>query len=165
MRTLFIFNICLLLCVALLFSCKEEATVDEFTGRSLTYQLNKGVYLDRETSGVVTVREKSDKSLQIEINLEGTLDGADHPAHLHYGSLADDGEMAAMLEPVKDTGNQQSKSITILQHIEDGSLMDFDRFQSFDGSIKVHFAAAGELKDVILGSADIGSNSGGVHPH
>lgn len=164
MKILSIFHICQLLIAALLFSCKEDATIDEFTGRVVTYQLNKGEYLGQETSGAVTVREKSDKSLQIQIDLEGTLDGAEHPAHLHHGSLTDHGLMAAMLEPVKDIGNQQSKSITILQYIEDGSVMDFDRFKSFDGSIKVHFAATGELKDVILGSANIGSNSG-VHTH
>ncbi|MEQ9437721.1 MAG: hypothetical protein RIG62_01690 [Cyclobacteriaceae bacterium] len=136
-------------------SSEEESL---YTGREIQYNLLEGSYLETTTSGYITVRERNDHSIDIQLLLEGTLDNAIHPVHLHYGSLQDDGLVAEFLDNVEDTGNHHSQSITHLTQLSDGSTMTYDRFIDMDGSIKVHFEEEGALKDVILGATNIGTN-------
>ena len=134
----------------------EESSI--YTGREVSYNLLEGSYMDNATSGNIIVKERNDHSIDIQLLLDGTLDQAIHPVHLHYGSLLDDGLVAEFLHNVEDIGEHHGQSITHLTELSDGSTMTFDRFISMDGSIKVHFEEEGPLKDVILGATNIGTN-------
>lgn len=134
----------------------EESSV--YTGRELSYPLIEGSFFDQATTGYLTVRERTDQSVEITVGLTGTADGAIHPVHLHYGGLADDQPVAAWLSPLEDTGGGKSRSITRLDHLYDDSPLNFDQFASMDGSLKVHFEEAGPWENVILGATNIGRN-------
>ena len=137
--------------------CQSEETSD-YTGREVRYPLIEGSFLDQATSGYLIARKHTDQSVEIEVNLIGTADQALHPVHLHYGDLADDQPVAAWLNPLEDTGDGKSQSITRLNHLYDDSPMTFDLFASMDGSVKVHFEEVGQWEDVILGATNIGRN-------
>jgi len=138
-------------------ACNNEEE-SMYTGRETRYTLLEGSYLDATTSGYITVKERTDQSIEIQLFLEGTLDQAIHPVHLHYGSLQDDGLVAEFLQNVEDVGNNHSQSITHLTQLADGSAITYDRFIGMDGSIKVHFEEEGPLENVILGATNIGTN-------
>ncbi|WKN41782.1 hypothetical protein [Tunicatimonas pelagia] len=134
----------------------EESSV--YTGRETQYNLLEGSYLETTTSGSITVRERTDKSVEIQLLMEGTLNGAIHPVHLHYGSLQDDGLVAEFLSNLEDAGNNRSQSLTHLTQLADGTTITYDQLIDMDGSIKVHFEEEGALKDVLLGATNIGTN-------
>lgn len=138
-------------------SCNSEEE-SMYTGRETRYTLLEGSYLESTTSGYITVKERSDQSIDIQLFLEGTLDQAIHPVHLHHGSLQDDGLVAEFLQNVEDVGDHHGQSITHLTRLADGSAMTYDRFINMDGSIKVHFEEDGPLKNVILGATNVGTN-------
>lgn len=143
--------------LALISACNnEEESI--YTGRETRYTLLEGSYFEAITSGYITVKERTDQSIDIQLFLEGTLDQAIHPVHLHYGSLQDDGLVAEFLHNVEDVGDHHSQSITHLTQLADGSTITYDRFINMDGSIKVHFEEDGPLEDIILGATNIGTN-------
>jgi len=149
----------LLALVAVLAACNNESEESsEYTGRETQYNLLEGSYLETTTSGTITIKERTDQSVEIQLSMDGTLNGAVHPVHLHYGSLQDDGLVAEFLNNLEDAGNNRSQSTTRLTKLSDGTSVTFDKFLAMDGSIKVHFEEEGALKDVILGATNIGAN-------
>lgn len=142
----------------LMISCKEQEEISLYTGREVSYTLTEGAYFDYKTTGNIVVKERTDRSVEIQIFLEGTMEDAIHPVHLHYGSLEADGYIAQWLNVMKDTGNGKSQSITHLSKLYDESEMTYDQFLAMDGSIKIHFEEYGSMKNVILGAANIGKN-------
>ncbi|MEM9829252.1 MAG: hypothetical protein AAF944_01365 [Bacteroidota bacterium] len=152
-------NISLLaLSLAVLFAACDSNDEDLYSGRETQYNLLEGSYLGTTTTGTITIKERVDRTAEIQLVMEGTLNEAVHPVHLHYGSLQDDGLVAEFLNDLKDVGNNRSQSITHLTQLTDGTAITYDHLVSMDGSIKVHFEEAGALRDVILGASNIGAN-------
>jgi hypothetical protein len=148
-----------LLLFLLVFGCESEEEEELYTGREVKYEMLKGAFFEHETTGYILIKERIDQSIDIEINMEGTLPNAYHPVHLHYGSLEDDGLVAEFLTYLEDTGNRKSQSITHIKYLRnEDTPITFDRFLEMDASIKVHMEESGEYKDVILGASDIGKN-------
>ncbi|QCK13570.1 hypothetical protein [Mangrovivirga cuniculi] len=143
-----ILSFVLLLCLAVTFSSCEKD--DE--NRSINYTLISGT--NYNTGGTVNVQQISN-GVKITIKLEGGVEGMVHPAHLHFGTWDGDGEMAAMLTPIDGT---TGISVTELQNLTDDSSMSYDRFLTFDGSIKVH-PNDGDLRKEILAYTNIGTNA------
>ena len=129
-----------------------------YTGNELQYNLIEGSYFDQQTSGYLTVRERSDQSLELDVHLDGTLKGAVHPVHLHFGSLADDQPVAAWLNPIEDLNGGQGQSMTHLTSLDDSTPITFNQFKAMNGSIKIHFEETGQMKNVILGATNIGQS-------
>ncbi len=149
----------LLAFVAVLAACNNEGEESSiYSGRETQYTLLEGSYLETTTSGTITIKERTDKSVEIQLSMDGTLNDAVHPVHLHYGSLQDDGLVAKFLNNLEDAGNNRSQSITHLTQLPDGTSVTFDEFLGMDGSIKVHFEEEGALKNIILGATNIGAN-------
>lgn len=138
--------------------CDNQSGEAEFTGNEVSFDMIPGSVNGNETNGTLTIREKSNGLAQIEISLEGVLNNANHPVHLHYGSLADDGNVATLLNPIEEV-NGVGKSTTTLNEFENGTAITYADLISFNGSIKIHFEASGPLENEILGSTNIGSNS------
>ena len=138
-------------------ACQSEEA-SQYTGREVRYPLIEGSFFDQATSGTLVARERSDQSVEIEIDLTGTVDQAIHPVHLHFGSLADDQPVAAWLTPLEAMSEGKSQSITHLTHLYDDSPMTFELFEAMDGSVKIHFEESGQWEDVILGATNIGRN-------
>jgi hypothetical protein len=148
-------------CAILLLSlgaCSSEPTVnnpDDFTGNEITYPLASGSTYN--ITGFVVFKERNDGFTTINIDLSGMkgTDGLAFPVHLHAGNIAtDNAEVAALLSPVD---GKTWRSSTTLKMLSNETPITFAELQKFNGSIKIHFAATGVNKDIILSAGNIGS--------
>lgn len=134
---------------------ESEAVNDDvaFTDNKIEYPLLQASEFNID--GTVLVREKVDKSIQVDITLSGTKGELYHPAHLHFGLVDNpDAEIAALLEPVFGKTGVSSTQLTTLS---DGSSITFDTFLKMQGSIKVHLSDTGEDSKVVIAGSNIGS--------
>ena len=135
-------NLLPILSLLIVFSCSNNNVNTDFTGNSVSLNLIPGSVQGNETNGILEIRETSDGLAQINIELYNVLNNANHPVHLHFGSLADDGNVATILNPIiesEGTGFSQ----TIINELEDGTKLSYSDLLNFDGSIKIHFEASG----------------------
>lgn len=140
----------------LVLACQDiDNAKSEFTGNESTYALAAGS--QHNITGVVTFREKLDGSTLITVALDGTSGNLQHPVHLHLGNISqDDADIAALLSPV--TGST-GKSETIITQLADESKIAYAQLIGLDACIKVHLAASGPDKDIILAGGNIGKAS------
>ena len=144
-----------LLFIALL-GCQNEVT-NEFTTNEISIPMIAGEVDGNSTSGILTIKERTDGKGQIEIIIQNVLPNAVHPIHLHYGSLDDDGNVATLLNDLREE-NGIGKSVTILSALENGQTPSYQDLVNMDGSIKIHFEASGPLEDALIASINIGIN-------
>ncbi|WP_187357713.1 hypothetical protein [Cyclobacterium plantarum] len=136
-------------------SCVDEqspADALELLGNSRTYPLNpvdgSGI------SGNVVFEEGEEGYTKVTINLSGTPNGGAHPAHIHFNSAAEGGDIAISLEPVNgSTGT----SVTLVNQQDDGTYINYEALSSFEGYVNVHLAY-GQLETVVA-QGDIGGNA------
>jgi hypothetical protein len=133
-------------------ACRDDDTTpNEFTGEVKTYALNEvgtsGV------SGEARFEERNDGTTRITLNLSGTPQGGQHPAHIHLNSASEGGAIAISLEPVE--GNN-GRSETIVTAQDNGSPITYNQLLDFDGHINVHLSA--DDLETLVAAADIGSN-------
>ncbi len=136
-------------------SCAEPEP-EIYTGRSLEYGLYKASEFDY--TGKVTIKEMTDETLEVTIQMDGATSqsGILYPVHLHLGGYDfEDAPIAALLTPV--SGNTLT-SRSVLGKLADGTVMDFEEMQGFNGHIKIHLASEGPDYEVILTAGNIGAN-------
>jgi len=156
-------TICGLVMATSLLACQEKDEIKtEFTGNESVYALLQASYY--RISGTVTLRERFDGTALIDVELIGTEGAMEHPVHLHLGDISTPGaDVAAVLSPViGSTG----KSETVLTRLADETPISYKELLALDACIKVHFAATGESRDMILAGGNIGvastrENTGG----
>jgi len=138
----------------LLGACENQVIQEEvFTGNEVVYNLQPGS--SYAISGLLTLKEKTDGSTLISIELEGTEGDVQHPVHLHLGDLGQaDAAIAALLNPVEA---KTGKSETPLKQLADESILTYSELVQLSASIKIHLAAAGPGRDVILAGSNIGT--------
>lgn len=138
----------------LLAACENQVIQEEvFTGNEVIYNLQAGSTY--AISGLLTLKERTDGSTLISIELDGTEGDVQHPVHLHMGDLGEaDAAIAALLTPV---AAKTGKSETILTQLADESAISYDELVQLSASIKIHLAEAGPGRDVILAGANIGA--------
>lgn len=105
-------------------------------------------------SGNVVFEEGEGGYTKVTINLSGTPNGGAHPAHIHFNSAADGGGIAISLEPINGT---TGTSVTLVNQLDDGSFIDYERLIAFEGYVNVHLAY-GQLETVVA-QGDIGGNA------
>lgn len=121
------------------------------TGNSKTYALAS--VSDHGISGDVTFNELTDGSTSVEISLTGTSAGNTHPAHIHFNSVAEGGDIAVTLEPID---GETGKSTTIIVEADDLTTLSYEDLLQFDGHINVHLSP--DDMATIVAAGDIGSN-------
>lgn len=141
-------------------ACVDNGGDSEFTNNRFEVELIPGTVEGNTTTGTLLVRERNDGSAQLDITLNNVINGAEHPVHLHFGGLDDDGEVAAMLTTLREE-NGVGRSSTIITELDNGRNVDYSDVVIFNGSIKIHFESSGSLENAILGSTNIGINVGG----
>ncbi|GAB5526063.1 MAG: hypothetical protein Roseis2KO_39350 [Roseivirga sp.] len=146
--------------VLLFGACDEGNGGDsEFTGNEIRMELIPGTVSGNTTSGSLVIRERTDGNAQLDITLNNILSGAEHPVHLHFGSLEDNGEVATFLTTIREVDGV-GQSSTILTSLDNDTQVNYSSMLTFNGSIKIHFEASGPLEDEILGSTNVGMNAG-----
>lgn len=135
---------------------------DEFTGKETTFTLDQAS--DFPIFGTVTFKERMDLDVQVTVELEGTEGDISHPVHLHYGNLSTpDAEIAVLLN---DLDAKTGVSQTDISVLSDESTFRFDDLANFEGSVKIHLAASGDGRNVVLAGGNVGlsadkANTGG----
>jgi hypothetical protein len=135
-------------------ACQESETAkSDFTGNETTYALLPGSQY--AIDGTVTFKEKLDGNALVVLQLSGTEGNVQLPVHLHLGDIASPGaDVAALLNPV---AGETGKSETTLLQLADESSITYKQLIGLDACIKVHLAAAGPDKDIILAGGNIGT--------
>ena len=139
---------------AFFYSCEDndqEYVFNTPSGNQVTYNLaTKDV---EGISGTATFVENTNSTVTIVLDISGTSTGGIHPAHIHFNSALEGGDIALTLNPVNgSTGG----SATTTTKLDDGSPISFNDFLDFDGYINVHLSAS-EL-ETIVAQGDIGQN-------
>lgn len=149
----------ILLCVGIS-ACDKDSADSEFTGNEVSLDMIPGTVQGNTTSGTLVIKEKSNGQAQVEITLNNVLSNADHPVHLHVGSLDDNGDVVLLLDRLQEE-NGIGKSVTVLNALDDNTVLNYSTFLNFNGSIKIHFEDSGPLENEILGAINIGINTSG----
>ncbi len=149
-----------LLLAALIMACTQnEPEINpetNLTGNEITYALSSGS--DFNVSGTAVFQETKDGYTRISINLDKKFQEGLFPVHLHLGDVGtDDAAIAALLSPVPAP---KAKSTTDLVRLSDESKITFAELKEMEACIKIHLAADGEGKDIILAAGNIGSAVG-----
>ncbi len=124
---------------------------DILTGQTKTYDLDP--IGDSGISGTALLEETSTGNTKLTIALNGTPDGGQHPAHIHFNSAAVGGGIAISLTPVDGTTGE---SVTTITQEDDGTNISYSDLLTYDGYINVHLSAD-DLATVVA-QGDIGSN-------
>ncbi|MEO7989532.1 MAG: hypothetical protein ABI663_08330, partial [Chryseolinea sp.] len=105
-------------------------------------------------------KEKIGGSTLAVVNLTGTEGNLQHPVHLHLGELSTDGAaVAALLNPVLGKTGVSETSITKLA---DETTITYAQIIALQACVKVHLAASGPERDIILAAGNIGSSKGAI---
>ena len=144
---------------ALFGACQENERISvETTGNEMVYPLQKAS--DYNISGTVNIKEKCDGSSIVVVSLTGTEGDIEHPVHLHFGNITASGsDVAALLNPVIGSTGQ---SKTLLKQMADETPITYRQLIDLNASIKVHLAASGPDRDIILAAGNIGAASNDV---
>lgn len=144
-------NLLPLIMISLLaLGCQEQ----EDKNRSMSYNMYQAT--SSPVRGEVIFTELADGKIQVEISLANTFKEVRHPAHLHFGSVKEIGELALALNPVDgNTGN----SVTVLDQVplSNGEVFSFDQLYEMNGSVKIHISET-FFKDKVLSFGNIGKN-------
>ena len=120
--------------------------------KSANFELNDVAVPD--ISGKATIIQYSDNSVAIDIELSNTPAGGQHPAHIHYNTAAEGGDIALTLGTVDGSTGKSTITVTTLN---DGTAVSYDDLLAFDGYINVHLSA--EDLGTIVAQGDIGENT------
>ncbi len=146
-------NLLLILPVLLLLSCDINQDPENLV-RSVDYPMRQANY--NPVYGNVKVSELAPGKLEISIKVDNTSKKINHPAHLHFGSISEVGELAFKLNPIEgSTGT----SVTVLDQaqLSNGETLTYDTFLNMNGSIKVHMDEL-YFKNMVLSYANVGAN-------
>ncbi|HSI69799.1 MAG TPA: CHRD domain-containing protein, partial [Gillisia sp.] len=121
------------------------------TGNVTTYDLSSVAVPG--IMGTATFIENDDNSVTVELDIQNTPDGGSHPAHIHYNTAAEGGDIAISLAPVD--GSTGFSSITFTAE-DDGTPVTYDQLMDYDGYINVHLSA--DELGTIVAQGDIGQN-------
>lgn len=146
----------LILSSAFMISCSsdndDETTPEaKLTGRSKIFNLS--ALTNADVSGTATFLEYDDNSTGIKLDLQNTTAGSSHPAHIHFNTAAEGGEVKITLAPVDGT---TGKSAINIKTKDDGTAINYDALLNYNGYINIHLSVA-EISTFIA-QGDIGQN-------
>ena len=124
---------------------------NELTGTSKTYPLSEMAVPG--ISGEVVFSERQNGEALAVITLEGTPEGGEHPAHIHFNTAAEGGGIAYSFNPVNGTTGMSRSNVA---ELDDGSAFGYEDVLAYDGYVNVHLSA--EELGTIVAQGDIGEN-------
>lgn len=134
------------------FVAQVDIGQNELVGDHEQYTLNEADASG--ASGTATFEKRKNGVTLVTIALEGTMDGGDHPAHIHVSSVAAGGSIAIGLNNVNGA---TGISATNISKKNDETAITYDQLVVFDGHINVH-VSPDDLGTLIV-QGDIGSNA------
>jgi len=117
-----------------------------------TYQLSSNT--NDNVSGTAKFIKNSNGSVTVELDLDNTPDTGMHPAHIHFNTAAETGDIAVDLGIVDGATGFSTTTFTAL---DNGTPITYEDMIDFNGYINVHLSAT-ELGTVVS-QGDIGQNA------
>ncbi|MGC1243937.1 MAG: CHRD domain-containing protein [Chryseosolibacter sp.] len=134
------------------FIAQADIGQNGLTGDKKEYVLNE--LSASGVSGTATFEKRSNGKTQITLSLTGTVDGGDHPAHIHANNAATGGGIVLDL---KNVNGATGKSVTSANALKDGTAITYDELINYNGHINVHLSPANLATRIAQGN--IGSNA------
>ena len=106
-------------------------------------------------SGKVIFEKISDTETKIDIELDGTVAGSSHPAHIHVGDAEDNGAIYVSLSPVD--GETGKSTITVTKN-QEGADVTYEQLIAFDGYVNIHASMDDLAKLLAQGETGAGAN-------
>ncbi len=131
----------------------QEILVEGPSATANTKSYNLSSVSDPSISGTVTVTEFTDSSIQLDLNLQNTASSGVYPAHVHFNTAAEGGDIAISLEAIDGNTGKSSTNFTAL---DNGTAISYSEFLNFDGYVNVHLSA--EDLGTLVAQGDIGQN-------
>ncbi|MFL0353555.1 CHRD domain-containing protein [Xanthomarina sp. GH4-25] len=152
MKTLFK-SLILFLPLIILKGCSgdDHITPIDSSQISKTYALSS--INDNNVTGHAKFIKNEDNSTTVELDFTSIPTGGSHPAHIHYNTAAEGGDIAITLGTVSGTTGFSTITFSAL---DDGTPITYDELMSFDGYINVHESET--QLDLIVAQGDIGQN-------
>lgn len=104
-------------------------------------------------SGKAEFKELEDGDIELTISLDNIVEDADHPAHIHYNSVSDGGDIQVDLNNVDGSS---AKSVTVFNKDIEGNSLSFSDISNLDAHINVHLNP-NDLE--VIAQGNIGSNA------
>ena len=134
------------------FVAQADIGQNELTGDKKEYTLNElnasGV------SGTAVFEKRKNGKAKITLALEGTVEGGDHPAHIHSNNAATGGGIVLDL---KNVNGATGMSVTSANALRDTTPITYDELIGYNGHINVHLSPTNLGTRIAQG--DIGSNA------
>lgn len=133
---------------------------NELTGESAEYSLAS---TDEATdvNGTVTLRERMNGNTLVEINVDNTVAGMEHPAHIHEGEAGSGGGIAISLNPVNGDSGMSITNVRAFDgadmEMNAGDPVSFTELLEYNGYVNVHLSA--EDLATVVASGNIGANA------
>jgi hypothetical protein len=146
-----------LICVFVAFSVTNCASDDHITRieSSLIYEVYPLTAIsDPSVTGYARILKNENQSVTIELDLSGLITDQMHPAHIHFNTAAEGGNVALTLGTVNSNTGKSSVTIT---ELDDGTPITYEELLEFDGYINVHLSSSN--LDILVAQADIGQNA------
>ncbi|MCM4166292.1 hypothetical protein KCTC52924_03220 [Arenibacter antarcticus] len=125
--------------------------INELSGESKEYALNSVVV--PTIQGTATIYKRISGASLLEIQLEGTPEDGEHPAHIHANTAAESGAIVISLAAVN---GESGKSWTHIEADDEDNAVTYENLLDYDGYINVHLSST-EL-GVLVAQGDIGQN-------
>lgn len=147
-------TISVLFALCLISSCSnyDDDGGYENSNKSLSYNLNQ--VNSSGISGNAKFIELENGNIQLTLNLNNLEARANHPAHIHYNSAAETGDVYVAL---KNVSGSTSKSVTVFSKDIEGNTIRYNNLSNLDAHINVH-ESPDNLK--VISQGNIGKNTG-----
>ena len=129
-----------------------DVGANALTGNFQSYPL--GAKSDPNISGTATFAERLNGETLVTIDLNGTTPGGDHPSHIHANTAVEGG---GILVDLTNVNGETGLSITNIDLLNDGTMIDYSDLTDIDGYINVHLSGA-DLATLVA-QGDIGQNA------
>lgn len=127
--------------------------MDEMATEVASKTYNLAAVADPDISGTATFITYDNDSTVVNLKLDNTPSGGMHPAHIHFNTAAEGGDIALSLTTVDGDTGESSTNITTL---DDGTAITYEGLLEFDGYINVHLSA--DDLGTLVAQGDIGQN-------
>ncbi|HEY9487180.1 MAG TPA: CHRD domain-containing protein [Chryseosolibacter sp.] len=125
---------------------------NELTGDEKVYTLNE--LNESGVSGTATFAKRVNGLTLITLALEGTVEGGDHPSHIHANNAATGGGIVLDFNNVNGATGMSTTSVRALN---DGTAITYDELLTYNGYINVHLSPTN--LGVLIAQGDMGSNA------
>jgi hypothetical protein len=123
---------------------------NELTGQKKSYALS-----EKDGSGIsgsVEFAERVNATTLVTVRLDGTVDGASYPAHIHENDVATTGAIIAGIGPIDGT---TGVSKTQISKLVGGTAITYSQFLTIDAYVNIHLS-----DNTVIVQGNIGSNEG-----